>query len=207
MAGTLALKPPPPDFNDHKLDIVSVLPQALCRVSRRKTDEPYFGKSGACRFDDNNPDIKARFRTAYLGFDYAVAFAESVLHNAEPVNGRFLIPTSDIETRLLISFKGRQTLQLANMTGTHLLRAGGNGEISGTADYTLPQAWAAAIAAHPAQVDGMIYMSRRINDSPAVALFARPDAPRPPIALDRAIPLFHHPEYAATMKALAVSLI
>jgi hypothetical protein len=127
MPGTLALQPPPPDFDHHTLDIVSVLPKVLCRVSRRQTGEPYFGKTGSCRFDDNHPDPNARFGTCYLGFDYAVAFAESVLHNAEPVNGRFIIPSSEVETRLLLGFKGRRMLKLANMTGTHLLRAGGNG--------------------------------------------------------------------------------
>lgn len=128
MAGTLALTAPPPDFDDHTLHIVSVHPKVLCRVSRRQTGEPYFGKSGACRFDDNNPDINARFGTSYLGFDYAVAFAESVLHNAEPVNGQFIVPSSEIDTRLLLSFKGKRSLTLANMTGTHLLRAAAMGK-------------------------------------------------------------------------------
>jgi hypothetical protein len=204
MAGTLKLKLPPANFNTLPLTIVAIPPKALCRVSRYDSGEPHYGVSGECRFDDINPDVSARFGTCYLGFDYAVAFAESVLHNEEPKNGAFAIPTSEVADRFLLSFKGRGKLKLANMTGMPLLLLGGNGELSGTPKYARPQAWAAAVVNHPANVDGMIYMSRRVNDRPAVVLFDRPTGRKPVINIDKAIRLYHHPDYNQTIAALNV---
>lgn len=206
MAGTLPLSYPPADLRDQTLSIVTVSPTVLCRVSRYKTGEPFFGRSGLSRFDGTATEPGLRFGTCYLGFDLAVAFAESVLHNEEPDSGRFLIPTSEIDNRLVLSFKGRRKLRLANMTGRHLLRLGGNGELSGTSDYRLPQAWAAAVLAHPSQVDGMMYMSRRVNDSAAVVLFERMPGHPPAIRLDQALPLFHHTDFVQTIKDFGVTL-
>ena len=92
------------------------------------------------------------------------------------------------------------------MYGTALLRLGGNGELSGTPNYTLPQAWAAALVAHPAQIDGFIYMSRRVNDSLAVVLFERDPAKSPEISMDQSAPLHHHPDYLAAEKDLGITL-
>lgn len=207
MAGTQALERPPVDLSEQPLSVVAVAPKVLCRVSRYKTGEPFFGRSGACRFDDATPEPGLRFGTCYLGFNLAVAFAESVLHNEQPCNGRFMIPTSEIDSRWVLSFKGRRKLRLANMTGRHLLRLGGNGELSGTSDYRLPQAWAAAVLAHPSQVDGMMYMSRRVNDSAAVVLFERTPGHPPAIRLDQALPLFHHTDFVQTIEDFGVGLI
>jgi len=87
-----------------------------------------------------------------------------------------------------------------------LLRLGGNGEISGTGDYTVPQAWASALVAHPANIDGFIYMSRRVNDAFAVVLFER-DARQPlSIRLAQNVALFDHVDYLVAKAALAVTL-
>lgn len=48
---------------------VNVDPSALVRVSRHDTGEPYFGRSGGCRFDDP----RKSFGTCYLGFNLTVA--------------------------------------------------------------------------------------------------------------------------------------
>lgn len=199
MAGTLCLQAPPPDIDRRTLDIVPVSPAALCRVSRRTTGEPHFGRSAACRFDD----AASRFGSCYLGFNLTVAFAESVLHDAEPEAHGFAVPASEISSRFALSFKGKP-LKLAKLYGTPLLRLGGNGEISGTPDYTLPQAWASALAAHPANIDGFLYMSRRVNDALAVVLFERPGGGKPDIRMDRAVPLHHHPDYLVTLRELGV---
>jgi hypothetical protein len=85
-----------------------------------------------------------------------------------------------------------------------LLVLGGNGELSGTCDYSLSKQWAAAVADHPDNVDGFIYMSRRVSDSVAVVLFER-DKNRPlPIRMRNAMPLHQHPDFLATMQALKV---
>ncbi|MET0964219.1 MAG: RES family NAD+ phosphorylase [Noviherbaspirillum sp.] len=210
MAGTLHLEAPPADINSRNLDIALVPPASLCRVSRHSTGEPYFGRTGDCRFDDAQPDVTKRFGTCYLGFNLTVAFAESVLHNLEPDASGFSVPTTEVSSRFALSFKAPResaTLKLAKLYGTALLRLGGNGELSGTPDYTLPQAWAAALVAHSAKIDGLIYMSRRVNDSFAVVLFERDPVNRLQIRIDQTVPLHHHPEYLAAARDLGVTLI
>lgn len=209
MAGTSRLKLPPADIDSRKLDIASVPPASLLRVSRRDTGEPHFGRTGDCRFDDAQADVGKRFGTCYLGFNLTVAFAESVLHNLEPDVDGFSVPTTEVSSRFALCFKAARKgamLRLAKLYGTALLRLGGNGELSGMPDYTLPQVWAAALVAHPGKVDGLIYMSRRVNDSLAVVLFQRDPAKALGIRMDQAIPLHHHPDYLASEKDLGVTL-
>ena len=106
----------------------------MIRVSRYNTGEPFFGRTGACRFDD----AAKQFGTCYLGFDLTVAFAESVLHNKEPNASGFSVSGTEIDACYSLSFTGKE-LKLAKLYGAALLRLGGNGEISGTGYYTLPQ--------------------------------------------------------------------
>ena len=209
MAGTLRLSPPPADIHSRKLDIAVVPPTSLLRVSRHDTDEPHFGRTGDCRFDDPQANVGKRFGTCYLGFNLTVAFAESVLHNLEPNAEGFSVPTTEVSSRFALRFKASRKgamLKLAKLYGTALLRLGGNGELSGTPDYTLPQVWAAALVAHPEKIDGLIYMSRRVNDSLAVVLFQREPAKPLAIRIDQAVPLHHHIDYLATEKDLGVTL-
>jgi len=201
MPGTLPLRLPPADIHQRVLDIVSVRPEALIRVSRYNTGEPFFGRTGACRFDD----VARQFGTCYLGFDLTVAFAESVLHNKEPGAGGFSVPGTEIDACYALSFTGND-LRLAKLYGAALLRLGGNGELSGTGDYALPQAWASALVAHPAQIDGFIYMSRRVNDARAVVLFERNDSVPLRIQLDQDVALFDHVHYLVAKTTLAVTL-
>lgn len=210
MAGTLELKGPPADINRRDLEVTRVAPAALCRVSRYDTGEPHFGRTGDCRFDDAQPDANKRFGTCYFGFNLKVALAESVLHNLEPDIDGFSVPVTEVSSRFALSFKAARkatTLKLVNLYGTALMRLGGNAELSGTPNYTLPQAWAAALVAHPAKIDGCIYMSRRINDSLAVVLFERDSSKRLGIRMDQSVPLYHHPDYLAAERDLGVTLI
>lgn len=209
MAGAIQLKPPPADLDRRDLDVVMVSPGSLCRVSRFATGEPYFGRTGDCRFDDCGADLAMRFGTCYLGFDLTVAFAESVLHNLEPDVAGFAVPATEIAARYALSFKPVRKggmLRLAKLYGTALLRIGANGELSGTPDYTLPQAWSKALVAHPAQVDGFLYMSRRVNDTLAVVLIERHPAHGLPIRMDQHVPLHHHADYLAAVRSLAVTV-
>jgi len=73
------------------------------RVSRYHTGEPFFGRTGACRFDD----AARQFGTCYLGFDLTVAFAESVLHNKEPDANGFAVPGTEIDACFALRFAGK----------------------------------------------------------------------------------------------------
>jgi hypothetical protein len=76
MPGTLPLRLPPADLASRVLDIVLVPPASLIRVSRYTTGEPFFGRTGTCRFDD----AAQRFGTCYLGFDLTVATLPQTAH-------------------------------------------------------------------------------------------------------------------------------
>jgi hypothetical protein len=201
MLGTLPLRLPPVDIDQRNFDIVSVPPDALIRVSRYNTGEPFFGRTSACRFDD----AARHFGTCYLGFDLTVAFAESVLHNKESDANGFAVPGAEIDACYALSFAG-QDLKLAKLYGAALLRRGGHGEISGTGDYTAPQGWASALVGHPANIDGFIYMSRRVNDAFAVVLFERDGVQPSGIRLAQHIALFDHIDYFVAKTTLAATL-
>lgn len=199
-------KLPPPDANFPTLPLQVDLhdPSVLYRVSTHNTGEPYFGRSRGNRFDDPSAKKASRFGTCYLGFDLTVAIAESLLHDATPKNGRFEVPVSEIDARYVFRFAGPE-LRLANLTGTILLALGGSGEISGTTNYTLTHKWARAVYDHPEQVDGFLYMSRRVNDRLAVVLFERD--PKNPLALmpSKPVGLGVHPGFAKSAKELRLT--
>jgi hypothetical protein len=199
------LRSPAPDFDSLPLRIIEIDPTSLCRVSRHNTSEPFFGRFAASRFDDAHPDPAKRYGTCYLGLSLRVAFAESVLHDAVPNAGCYEVPVAAIDERYVLRFSG-VPLRLANLTGSALNILGGNGELSGTSNYTLPRQWARAVYAHPEQVDGFLYMSRLANDGAAVVLFER-DGERPPdIRMDRAIRLSHHVDFIDVLHEFNVKL-
>lgn len=209
MAGAVKLKIPPADIGCRALEIARVSPASLYRVSRYHVGEPHFGRTASCRFDDAQTDIGKRFGTCYLGFDLTVAFAESVLHDLEPDSYGFSVPTSEVTSRFALSCKAAKRgakLRLAKLYGTALLRLGGNGELSGTPDYALPQAWATTLVAHPDKIDGFLYMSRRINDALAVVLFERDPSDSPLIRMKQYVPLAHHRDFLSAVQALGVNL-
>lgn len=172
----MTLHPPSSSFSALTLPVTDVDPKDLFRISRHNSGEPFFGKSGLNRFDDPRRSLseKRRFGTCYLGFTLECAFAETVLHDRVATKGAFRLPYSELD-RWVVRFKG-DLLQLAVLTGTHLKRLGGEGSLSTTTPYDLPQQWALAVHGHPAAVDGFVYMSRHQNDQPAVVLFDRAKA-------------------------------
>ena len=198
------LLPPGPDFPHLPLGVELLNPSLLYRVSTHDTGEPYFGRSRGNRFDDPTAKKANRFGTCYLGLNLTVAIAESLLHDAEPENGRFKVPVSEVDARYVFRFSGPD-LRLANLTGTSLLLLNGSGEISGTTNYTLTHKWARAVYDHPELVDGLLYMSRRVNDSLAVVLFERD--PKKPLALapSKPVRLGAHRQFAKSAKQLRLS--
>jgi hypothetical protein len=201
--GTAPLKGPPSDLHKIPLNVVSVSPSKLIRVSWYDTGEPHFGRTGTKRFDDKSRPAKNRVGTCYLGMSLLVAFAESVLHDREPTGGAFEVPSDEIDKRFAVSFSGPD-LRLVVLAGPPLKLLGGNAQLTGTSQYRLPRDWARAIARHPASVDGFIYVSRHINDEYAVVLFERDHAKPLSMAMEKTVPLADHPDFVATMKALNV---
>ena len=172
----MATKPlglPHPILSSEHFPALPVDPGTLYRVSSHEDGEPYFGSSGGNRFDA--PGCKtgtAEFKTCYLGMSLAVAVAESLLHDEEPVNGEFPIAPETITNLHVHRFKG-DTLHLLPLAGPVLKRSGGSAALAGTGDYGLTQQWALAVHDNPANYDGFIYASRHHNTDLAVVLFDR----------------------------------
>jgi len=166
-------EPPAVLANDRSLPVSGVNPSELVRVSRFVTGEPHFGASGANRFDapgcvGGTPE----YRTCYFGSGLDVAIAESLLHDAIPIDGRFLIASSTLRQRYVHYFDGNP-LRLLDLTGALLKRLDGHADLAGTGDYPVTQRWALAVFKNPLRFDGFIYMSRHLNTGRAVVLFDR----------------------------------
>jgi len=165
----LALREPSPQLGAIELQTVSVDTSDLVRISRHDSGEPFFGRRGANRFDDP----AKQFGSCYFGLDLITALAETVLHDEVAIGGRFYVPQQEVLTRFVVRFgEPRQQLRLANLTGPSLAVLGADGAIS-TDSFTVPQRWASALHEHPAQVDGLLYVSRVINDRHAMVVFDR----------------------------------
>ena len=171
----MTLGPPPRNLSRIAISTVVVQVETLFRVSRFLSNEPYFGKSAGSRFDDRSSVKGTRYGTCYCGFDLVTAIAETVLHDEMPKRGQFAIAHSDFEARQLVRFRG-DTLVLADLTGTSLKTLVGDASLSTVVPYRLPQLWSMAIHRHPQKVDGILYMSRHVNDRKAVVLFDRAEA-------------------------------
>ena len=168
----VSLPSPSVDFSDLPLRIKEIAETSLKRIGRRNTGEPYFGKHAANRFDD--PD--RRFGACYCGLQLDTAIAESVLHDELPEKGQFWIQQEEIAARYLVTFAAGNhegVLRLADLTGQHLKRIGGNNSLSAEYPYDVTQQWAAAVHAHPAHVDGFLFVSKQLNDKRAAVLFDR----------------------------------
>jgi hypothetical protein len=184
-----------PSLPDH-LPVVTLLPEALVRISRYHSGEPHFGRTGGNRFDDP----ERQYGTCYFGCSLALAMAETLLHDAVAVRGRFRVHPDSIASRFVLAFSGKP-LRLADLTGASLKRMGGHAALSGNASYGLPQRWSQAVHRHPDAVDGFVYMSRHLNTEPAAVLFDRAGGK---IRLATAIPLPSCPGFATAAQQLGI---
>jgi hypothetical protein len=134
----MALKSPPRSFVHTPLSVVTQDPADLVRVTRFQAGEPFFGQSGANRFDDYRRPKRTRFGTCYSGLGLLVAFAETVLHDEIAVDGRFQITLSRLTDRHVVTFSGHP-LRIADCAGVALKRMGADGSLSTEMPYDMPQ--------------------------------------------------------------------
>lgn len=175
--GAKVLRPPPQSLaTDAKLPVVSLSPEKLLRISQYPDGEPYFGKSGANRFDAPGCRIGApEFRSCYFGLSLEVAMAETLLHDETPINGAFYISLAALERSYVHHFTGTP-LRVLDLTGATLKRLSGHADLAGTVSYRTTQQWALAVFNNPLRFDGFAYMSRHCNTDRAIVLFDRPAA-------------------------------
>lgn len=169
---TVPLNAPSPDFSSLQLKVLDVSVTTLRRVGRHASGEPYFGNSGAYRFDD---PAKV-FGTCYCGQTLDTAIAETILHDELPDKGQFTIHQDEFSKRFLVRFTAGTDggiLKLADLTGAHLKKLGGNNALSADHPYNVTQLWGTAVHVHPTNVDGFIFVSKQLNTKKAIVVFNR----------------------------------
>jgi hypothetical protein len=144
----------------------------LHRISKFNSGEPFFGRSAANRFDDPDRVKSKRFGTCYFGLSLEVAISETILHDEMPVRGQFEVAAQEVEGRFCVRFKG-QPLRLVDLTGSALKALVGSSAISSTEGYDATQRWSRALHRHSVNADGLVYMSRHVNNERAVVVFDR----------------------------------
>lgn len=198
---TKALPLPPSLLSTERFAANYLDPERLIRISSYASGEPFFGRSGGNRFDAPGTITgHAEYGACYLGQNLTVALAESVLHDAEPVDGRYVVAPESLAARHVWRFTGKN-LKLLELNGPLLKRLGGNAELSGSGNYALTQQWAYAVFNNPAAYDGFSYMSRHINNGKAVILFDRAGAK---LTGGSCVPLLKAPGLAAAARALGI---
>lgn len=168
----MTLVRPTKALQNDELETVILPDIDLYRVSRYDSGEPFFGKTGANRFDDPSLPKKNRYGVCYFGFDLETGIAETLLHDEMPTKGYFRVSATALKTRQLVTVQAKD-LELVVMTGPQLKRLAGGGELSTVLPYEIPQAWSKALHAHKQNFDGVLYISRHLNDRQAVTLFER----------------------------------
>lgn len=109
----------------------------------------------------------------YGASDEIGALSETVFHDV-PVRGVKQVSYRYLRHRLLVPLASRRDLALVDLTSHGLSRLGlAHSELieSGSRFYPATTEWARALHAHPAQVDGLVWVSRQSNTSRALVLF------------------------------------
>jgi RES domain len=171
----VALRRPERGTFEDRLRPVRIEVSALVRLSRSPATEPHWS-AGVYRFDDPEPERVEAYGTCYTANSIAVAFAESVIHEAGRfVAGSYEVPLGELKERAVVRFRceRRKSLVLADLTGEALKALGLNNDVSASNDYQATQAWSLAIHDASPRWDGIRYISRQMNKGFACAIFER----------------------------------
>ena len=198
---------PPADLAARKVSWYLVDPGTLYRITRadRLATEPYFGRSGGNRFDAP----AGQFGVCHAAATVMVCFAETIIRS--PVtnlgyNSRGELPLSEkmLSERVVMGFRSGARLRLIKFTGAPQLRLGADSTVSAAADYAIPQSWSLALHDAFPRADGILYMSRHINNKTAVAIF---DRAKSKLTKGGHLDLLKHHDFPAIVKKFAISLV
>jgi hypothetical protein len=156
------LPPPPSDLASRKLPLVR-LSGRIHRVHQSKYSALFFGKDGACRFDD--PTNK--YGILYASFMPDAAFAEVFLRRLDQI----LIEEQLIRERSLAAIK-LESLVLVDLTGDGLRRISCDNRISTELPYRTTALWSRAFFEHPQKPAGIVYRSRHNPKLKCLAIFS-----------------------------------
>lgn len=169
---------PPADLDGRPLALFPLDPSTVLyrfytrrdATGTRQYDPVYFDRGNGGRF--NAPD--GSFGVLYAAASMAGAFAETFLRNT----GTMVLPLDLLATKGLVRLAPRRRLRLAHLHGPALSWIGATAEVAhGGLPYDVPQAWSAALRAHPTRPDGIAYTARHDDSELCFALFEAPDDP------------------------------
>lgn len=138
-------------------------------VQRQYLDPAYFGRAMRYRFDAPS----GAFGVCYLGTTLACCFLEVFHLQPAPGTRQPTLARTDLNNYYVAVAHLLRPLRLARLADDALVSLGIDQRVTAGDDYRLSQRWAAAIHAHPSDVDGVIYATRHHNQFYAVALFDR----------------------------------
>lgn len=158
---------PPADLDRRSPDLLRIAAGAILYRFFRADREPiHFDLTTSGRL--NAPD--GAYAVLYAAVTINGAFAETFLRQP----GRQLIAEDLVRARALVRLRTTRNLRLIKLTGPGLAKLGATAEVThGGPPYDVPQAWSAALHAHPAKADGIAYTARHDDEALCVALFDR----------------------------------
>jgi len=203
----IPLDPPPKDFSKLILVTTEVEPSSLLRLASTKhlSSDP-FRRDRQYRFDA--PDES--FGVLYAAFDLETAFVESIVRDKAhplPAGEHLFIDYETLASRHIVTLSRSSSggaLRLAQLYGAGLSAVKTDNRLAAVDDYATTQQWARAFHAHPANIDGIVYMSRYVGNRRSVVLF---DRARGAIRFNNSLPLLHHAELAQLLDTYRVSLV
>ena len=201
------LDPPPKDFSKLNLVTIEVEPSSLLRLASTKhlSSDP-FRRDRQYRFDA--PDES--FGVLYAAFDLETAFVEAIVRDKAhplPAGEHLFIEYETLASRYVATLSRSSSggaLRLAQLYGAGLSAAKSDNRLATVDDYATTQQWAKAFHAHPANIDGIVYMSRYLGNRRSVVLF---DRARDAILFNNSLPLLQHAELAQLLDTYHVSLV
>lgn len=153
---------PPADLNELELPLCSQRGPWF-RIYKRKHGAIHFAKDGVNRFDDP----QRKHGVLYVAGDFYGAFIETLGWSTGSRN----ISEKALSVRRLAKVISSEPLRFIDLTGSGLAHIGADGEICTGRDRYLSQLWSHALWRHPAQPDGIRYISRHDPQRNCYALF------------------------------------
>jgi hypothetical protein len=167
--------PPTPAFDRVALDLMTVpVGATFGRIHRKTFPDPLgFGKNPS-RFSDPRRRTEAnRFGVLYLGSSLKVCFLETMLRDdRDGIVGQIAIAESELDDRRFSEIRVREPLRLLDLTGDGLVRMGIPSDVARGRRQALARKWSVVFHEHPAQVDGIVYLSR-LNGETNMAIYGR----------------------------------
>ncbi|WP_372425687.1 RES family NAD+ phosphorylase [Salinarimonas chemoclinalis] len=203
MAGVL----PPASFASSRLELGSVRAGSRWkRISWRAFTDPLGFGHAPSRFGDPRTDRPEaeRYAVVYLGTSTSVCFLEAVLRDrAVGTFDGFALGMTELADRTIATIEVRRDLNVLDLTGDGIIRAGIPTDAVRASDQTLGRAWALAIHEHAAKADGILYDSR-LNGERNLAVFQR--SIESGLAVVERRPLLDDPEMIMVLDRFAVAI-